>query len=223
MIRIQTLSVPTVCPDCGSDKFGSSGLGTLVCYHCGLIVEFSEGSEGSEETVVATLGICPHCNLAGEIESYGGAEWCLGCGQDPNDKNLPSPALADLWHDGSGIQKMMYEDKRMAKPEQRLGKFLRTCCGPHCSIEGMCPQAIKDLTECYSQVYHNGTGMSKKSKKTNKAFKHKLRIEQEAIAQAKLYAVIQCAKSGWFEKVIYASTPRLRHQQSGYSAHQPRP
>ncbi len=214
----KTRSAPKECPECGSEKLGgminvveNSG-NSMLCHDCGLWIRiYSDAEEEADVELVASLTVCPHCMTANEIQIEGGEEWCSGCGLDPSTQEYSSSVLSHLWKKGSGIQGFMQRDVPMVAPTHGMGQFLRTMCGPHCSFSDVCPQMIGNFIVCYREEYPTAKdceGMSKKkSKKARKECRNARLAQMEAIKKAKQRALIMCADSGWFEKVLYANSP----------------
>lgn len=195
------------CLDCGSSDFIETGYGPDACYDCGRVLEYEEDADSTP-----SLFVCPHCSHKGSIIEQLGREWCPSCGLDPSDVP-PSSALAPLWGKGSSIQKHMYADSRVFESETRMGQFLRTSCGPHCSLSEVCPQSLGDLVECVRENQTTPLDSDKMGKKSKKAKRQ--RRQQNKADNAREYATIMCAKSGWFETIIHANTSNT--EQSGDS------
>lgn len=206
-------SAPRQCPECGSEKLGGlsnvieNGGNSMLCHDCGVWMQI--GGDTQLE-LTASVFICPHCKTADAIEEMAGEEWCNGCGLDPSIDAYSTPALSHLWKDKSDIRRIMQRDITLLSPIHNLGKFLRTYCGPHCAYASDCPQSTGNLVTCYKEEFPNtplGGDMSKKSRKARKQRKQERRQEREAISRASKKALVKCASSGWFEKVLYANSP----------------
>lgn len=214
----KTRSAPKWCPECSSQNLGGmtnvveNGGNSMLCHDCGLWIRiYPSTEEEADAELVASLTVCPHCTTVNEIRIEGGEEWCSGCGLDPSIQDYSSPALSHLWKKGSGIQGFMQRALPMVAQDHGMGQFLRTMCGPHCSFADACPQAIGNFIVCYREEYPTAKDCEdmskKKSKKARKESRQERRAQMEAIKKAKQKALIMCADSGWFEKVMYGNTP----------------
>ncbi len=217
MIRI-IHSIPDRCPDCGSENLSGKeqmslleGSNTLYCEGCGIYMILQEEEEEPEESheheLAASFQACPHCCTVNEFIIAEGAEWCNGCGLDPNLTLLPPKDLAHLWKEGSGIRRMMTN----GRPPYRTGwmyKFLTSSCGPHCLYESQCPQSVKNFTLCYKEEREDegganllqieGTEMGR-GRKRRKGRKERKK-ERERTYKDKERATLACSSSGWYNE-----------------------
>lgn len=215
---VEIRSAPKQCPECGSKELGGHidgwelGGCDLLCYDCGLLIQLNADlEEPAEVGLSATLHLCPHCSAAGEIVVRGGEEWCRSCGLDPGNPDYPTASLAHLWTEGSGIRRIMEEGRSLLGPKRKLGRLLRTKCGPHCNFGKGCPQETGNLIKCYGEEYP--TSERDMSKKSRRVRRREHRSQRKAIRKNQSSAVLLCAGSGWFEKVMYANSPHP--QQTG--------
>ncbi len=223
---MRTHSAPKECLECGSEKLGKlsnipvveNGGACMLCHDCGLWIEIgSNVKEPADLELVASLSICPHCMTVGKSKVDGGDEWCSECGLDPNIQEYSAPALAHLWKEGSGIKDFMQREVPLMDPARKMGKFLRTMCGPHCSFATACPQTVGNFVICYREENPSVKDCEDMSKKRSKKSRRERRRERlaamENIKKAKQKAFVACAGAGWFEKVMYVKSPHP--QQAG--------
>lgn len=207
-------SVPQHCPECRSDNINElfvetdNNCGNIICYDCGAWVQI-EGSKTTELTL--TDLVCPHCKSIGEVEVIAGEEWCNVCGLNPNVQTYPSPTISFLWKENSDISHIMQTNRKELQSDRNIGKFLRTRCGPHCSLSESCPQKLINLIRCYREGSDNfsvDNNVSKKSRKqTRKNFKQQERKKQAFICKSSGIAEFKCAQFSWFEKVLNVNNP----------------
>lgn len=159
---VQVDEIPEVCPRCGSlnlrghDAVLQGETNIIFCDDCMsmiIVVENYPEEEDPEEIGTGNLFRCPHCETIDEVGSWAGEEWCHSCGLDPNDCDLPSKRIAHLWKEGSQIKGLLQRGRGEAR--LKLGKFLRSKCGPHCEFQEPCPQSQKLLARCYKE-YREG-------------------------------------------------------------------
>jgi hypothetical protein len=183
----------------------------MICHDCGTFIQINrDGVAEIEIEIAASLSICPHCLAVAEIRTSGGEEWCSECGLDPNIEDLQSPDLGLLWKKSSGIRDAMERDVRSLRPDRPMGIFLRSRCGPHCIFEEDCPQATPNLIKCYKEESALGEDMGKKSRRQRR---QERRLQQKHMRKTNEGALVKCAGSGWFEKVLYVKSPNP--QQAG--------
>jgi hypothetical protein len=220
---VETLSVPRECLECGSEKLSGGfwladeAKDVVMCWDCGvafhvdLVLEEEEGEPVVE--IVTPFGLCPHCLGVDELVTNSGEEWCGRCGLDPNILDYPTTELSRLWKKDSGIQQLMGRDVSMCEPDRSMGQFLRTKCGPHCIYGEECSQETLNLIKCYRKEFPTtplGGSMSKKSRKKRR---QESRARKGTIKRTEERALVQCAGSGWFKKVLHANSPNP--QQTG--------
>lgn len=208
-----TPSAPKQCPDCGSNNLGNpvgllgSGGASVLCFNCGVFVQLEPETE-KPQGIGLWVGadVCPHCRFADRIKTWwGGEEWCDHCGLDPSILDYPSEAIAYLWKKGSGIQRAMERQVHLLSSTNRMGRFLRSECGPHCSLSASCPQEVGNFIRCFKEDYPTEPPGEDMSKKSRKARKRGRRLRREAMEKANGPAMLLCAQAGWFEKVMYAN------------------
>lgn len=185
---------------CASTDWTTSEGSTFICHDCGAYMLLQ-----AKSVVSNNFRKCQHCEAVGEITAEGGEEWCRACGLDPS-KELNSTDISILWKSGSGIRKILSEEKSGVGPDRVMGSFLRTLCGPHCNFAAQCDQTIKNLITCF-RGYKLGESESEMSKKSrNRRREEKVRSQMSNYTEKPKQARLQCAKSGWLERHIVDGT-----------------
>ena len=208
-MRVVVSSEPEECPKCHSENIGwalhSGPEEFIVCNSCGTMIQVEE----RDTTIATSLIVCPHCTAVGEIAVEGGHEFCVACGLDPNVEDVPSPILAHLFKEGSGIRKILEDNSSGARAGRKFGTFLRQSCGPHCSFEKSCPQAVGNMIKCRKEEdsdeeeemskHNRRRDMSRQRPEYKLSKKEKKRRRREEALLHKR-AVIMCADGGWLSQ-----------------------
>lgn len=210
MAIVSVTERPIECKLCSSPKVGANldftvgeGGETFLCHECNTYMVL-------EIPVHITARVnnrkCQHCETIGEITTEGGEEWCVACGLDPSEE-LESTDISILWKPNSEIRRILNEGKSGLDPEKRMGKFLRTLCGPHCNFANQCDQTVKNLVTCFQEYRRGYEGEDEMSKKSRKRCREeKARQHLSTYKEKPKQARVQCAKSGWFERHIVDGT-----------------
>jgi hypothetical protein len=186
--------------------FTMGGGQTFICHECGgyMILDNKHVSNNYRK--------CEHCETVGEITTDGGEEWCGSCGLDPSEE-IDTYRLSVLWKEGSEIRRIMNEGKSGLGAGKSVGDFLRNFCGPHCNFADKCDQTVKNLVVCHKEYKLNESEseMSKKSRERRK--EERARARPNTYKEKPKQTMVQCAKSGWFERHIVNGTYHTK--QSG--------
>lgn len=211
---VTTPSTPDECPQCKSENLTWQELGTgdnvIKCHSCGIWIRPQDENREPETSIVsASVLSCPHCREVGEIQIAEGLEWCAGCGLDPNQEIYPSDEIAKLWKEGSKIREMMEADIKALQPPTKMGTFLRSNCGPHCTFAESCPQSAANFAKCYNEYREDTLGilverdMGKKNRHHRQQQQFKVsKKERKRIAREealrKKRALFMCSAGGFF-------------------------
>jgi hypothetical protein len=180
------------------------------------------------QEITASIMKCPHCESIDAIIAYGGEEQCNICGLDPNDLNLPILSLAHLW---KARTPEMDEDEKLIREimsiknsngeerftsSSRIGTFLRTQCGPHCSLASECEQTTKNLSRCWREERTPEEDiMSKRGKGKNKVEKARRKEERKVWNQLHSRAWLFAPPEGWFVSKRNYESETIYQEQSG--------
>ncbi len=224
-MSLETRSVPSGCPDCGSECIQECGDEKhLVCHDCGSMFEPQDQLE-----ITASISImkCPHCESVDAIHAYGGEEVCHICGLDPNDTSIPTAELAHLWKkrtpemdDENLIREIMLIPNKNGEPRfalgTNIGNFLRTVCGPHCTYAAECPQTTKNFSRCYREERSTEEDvMSKRGRGKNKAEKARRKEERRVWNRLHSRAWLFAPPEGWFVSKRNYEPETIYQEQSG--------
>ena len=223
-MNLKTRLVPSGCPDCGSECTQVCGDGGHeVCHDCGSLFEPQDQLE-----ITASIMKCPHCESIDAIVVYGGQEQCNICGLDPNNSEPPIHTLAHLWkartddmdEDQKIIRELMLIPNKNGKPRflkvNGIGNFLRTQCGPHCSLAESCGQTTKNLSRCWREERTPEEDvMSKRGKGKNKAEKARRKEEKRLWNQLHSRAWLFAPPEGWFVSKQNYESETIYQEQSG--------
>lgn len=224
-MSLKTRLGPSVCPDCDSECIQDIGDNShQVCHDCGSLFEPQDQLE-----ITASIMKCPHCESVDAVIVYGGEEQCRGCGLDPNDPEPDITSLAHLWktrtddmeEDQKIISELMLIPNKNGKPRflkvNGIGNFLRTKCGPHCSLAESCEQTTKNLSRCWREerTPEEDIIMSKRGKGKNKAEKARRKEERKVWNQLHSRAWLFAPPEGWFVSKRNYESETIYQEQSG--------
>lgn len=211
MSIMQLLVKPDICLACRSSNLFRDVLTEVDLegdlYRCGSCCQFFVIGNREIGGAIPAIRTCPHCSVGGlvTLDYTSGDEWCNNCGLDPNESATPLE-LAHLWKKGSGISKLMLAEPEigMLRKGMRIGDYLKSSCGPHCTLAEECPQTVMNLVVC-ARESNQQEETEEMSKRRNKR-EGKKRFPNPFRGKPVPKTAVLFAKRGWLERTIHGTS-----------------